>query len=166
MRRLKGLIVVVVCYGFLSQSFAIDAINLIKCMEGSRKRNDMHVAYICPAGVKTIGYGTTSPAIVGKGRITETEAIKHLTREVDSIGKFIDKKVKVKLSSGQKAVLISLVYNIGRTKFSKSTLLKKLNAGDYKAVAKQIKRWSYAGDTKLAGLTNRRQIEAKLWLKG
>jgi lysozyme len=72
--------------------------------------------------------------------------------------------VKVPLTQNQFDALVSLSYNIGVGAFKKSTLLKKLNSGDYKGAANQFDVWVNAGGKRLAGLVRRRAIEKKLFL--
>ena len=75
--------------------------------------------------------------------------------------------MSVPLNANQNSALVSLIYNIGPSAFSKSTLLKKLNEGKYDEVPYQMKRWNKAtvnGElTELEGLTRRRQAEVDLF---
>ena len=59
--------------------------------------------------------------------------------------------------------LVCWVYNLGPTNLSSSTMLKKLNAGEFKEVPFQMKRWDKAGGQPLLGLTRRRNAEALLF---
>ena len=72
--------------------------------------------------------------------------------------------VKVGLNQNQFDALVSLTYNIGIGAFSKSTLLKKLNAGDYKGTSNQFDVWVNAGGKRLDGLVKRRAKEKALFL--
>ena len=69
------------------------------------------------------------------------------------------------LTQNQFDALVSLTYNIGANAFTNSTLLKKLNTGDYKAAAHQFEVWINAGGQRMQGLVNRRAIEKLLFLK-
>lgn len=71
--------------------------------------------------------------------------------------------VQVPLNQNQFDVLVSLVFNIGRVAFQKSTLLKMLNSGRYEEVPAQLRRWVYSGGEKIVGLINRRENEIALW---
>lgn len=73
--------------------------------------------------------------------------------------------MQVYLTANQKAALIDFVYNLGAGAFGSSTLLKKLNAGDYKGAADEFPKWVYAGGRVLGGLVNRRKIERDLFIK-
>lgn len=67
------------------------------------------------------------------------------------------------LSDGQKAALISMSFNVGQRNLCQSTLVKKLNAGDYAGAAAEFDRWVYAGGKKLPGLVKRRAIERAMF---
>lgn len=137
------------------------SIDLIKSFEGLKL-----TAYLCPAGVPTIGYGTTkglTRADVGKKTITEAEATGLLIEDVARFEKAVDKLVKVKLTENQRGALVSFTYNLGEGNFGSSTLLKKINAGDFKSAQSEFAKWDKAGGKVLAGLTRRRAAEAKLF---
>lgn len=122
----------------------------------------------------TIGYGQTeiNGVPVKKGdTITEARASELLQQRHDRLAARILGVVKVPLSPYQLATLVSFADNVGwgnsRTPgFSTSTLLKKLNAGDYNAVPAQLVRWVNNDGAKMQGLVNRRAAEAGLWSKG
>lgn len=133
-------------------------LNLIKCFEGLELK-----AYVCPAGLWTIGYGSTF--IFGR-RVNEDDEISeeeaeaaledHLKHEVYPV---IFSLVKVPLNQNQFNALCSFIYNVGAGLFSQSTLLRKLNRQDYTGAAREFKRWVYAGGRKLEGLVRRRAAE-------
>ena len=133
-------------------------LNLIKKFEGFSS-----VAYICPAGVLTIGYGHTGADVHKGDHISEDMAEDLLRNDLDWVEDTIENKVKVPLKQNQYDALCSLIYNIGGSAFSASTLLKLLNAGNFEAVPAQFLRWDKANGKPLAGLTARRQAEKKLW---
>lgn len=134
------------------------AIELIKRFEGLRL-----TAYKCPAGVWTIGYGHTSGVREGD-RCTGEQAEAWLAADVLESERAVDYLVKVPLTDNQRGALVSLVFNVGGGNFTASTLLKKLNAGDYAGAAAEFRRWNKAGGKVLPGLTTRRQAEAALFL--
>jgi lysozyme len=72
----------------------------------------------------------------------------------------------VPLNEYQRAALYSFTYNVGTEAFSKSTLLKKLNAGDQSGACDELRRWKLAGGKKWKGLIKRREIERSLCLAG
>ena len=73
--------------------------------------------------------------------------------------------VKVPLNENQHGALVSFTYNLGAGNLGSSTLLRKLNAGDYAGAAAEFPRWNKAGGKELAGLTRRRAAEKALFEK-
>ncbi len=137
------------------------SIDLIKSYEGLNL-----TAYLCPANVPTIGYGTTkglTRADVGRKTVTEAEATRLLLEDVARFEKAVDKLVKVKLTDNQRGALVSFTYNLGEGNFGSSTLLRNVNAGDFKAAKSEFAKWDKAGGKVLAGLTRRRTAEAALF---
>ena len=126
------------------------------------------VAYKDIAGVWTIGYGHTSaagiPNVKPGMRINDVEAENILRNDLGVFEARVANLVKVSLTDNQFAVLVSFDFNTGD--LHKSTLLKKLNAGDYDAVPGELMKWVNSGGKKSKGLVNRRSAEAGLWAKG
>lgn len=136
--------------------------NLIKEFEGFRAK-----AYLCPAGVWTVGYGTTrinGHKVSESTQITTEEADVFLEQDLKVFEDAINKHVDVELTQNQFDALVAFVYNVGIGNFQSSTLLKKLNSGDYEGASQQLLRWDKAKGKKLAGLTRRRKAEQKLFL--
>lgn len=145
-------------------------IDLIKEFEGLRLES-----YQDSAGIWTIGWGTTrmpdgKPIHEGL-LITKERAEKLLEREVGECERHVQRLVQVELTQHQLDALVVFAYNIGWPKFAGSTLLKKLNAGDYDGAAAEFMRWNKAQDKKdggklkpFNGLTRRRKAERDLFL--
>lgn len=111
-----------------------------------------------PGDVQTIGFGTTEGVKPGD-TITPTKA---LARALTDIGKFegaIKKCVKVPLHQHEYDAYLSIAYNIGSGAFCGSTLVRKLNAGDYAGACTEILKWDRFQGKPLRGLTLRRQDE-------
>ncbi|ANI82400.1 lysozyme [Kosakonia oryzae] len=138
-------------------------IALIKQFEGLRL-----TAYQDSVGVWTIGYGWTQPVDgkpISKGMVIKPETAERLLKiGMVSYENDVSKLVKVKLTQGQFDALVSFAYNLGSRALSRSTLLKKLNAGDYDGAADEFPRWNQAGGRELAGLTRRREAEFALFI--
>lgn len=136
---------------------------LIKKSESFEK-----ATYICPAGVPTIGYGTTKidgkPVPMGM-TITKEQAEKLLEDDLLVFENAVNKFVRVEITQNQFDALISFVYNVGIGNFSNSTLLRVLNQGNYTEAADQILRWTKAKGKELPGLVKRRDAERQLFLK-
>lgn len=132
-------------------------LDLIKSFEGLRLS-----AYKCPAGVWTIGYGTTAGVKPGQS-ITKERAEELLRDDVKRFEDQVLRLVKVPLTQGQLDALVSFTYNLGAANLGNSTLLRLLNAGDYKGAAAQFDRWTKAGGKELPGLVKRRAAERALF---
>lgn len=143
-----------------------DAINLVKYYEGFRAN-----AYIDTSGGAVIGYGLSKVdgRRVRLGQyITQAQADVALERELHRIQQIVLASVKVDLNPHQLGALTSLVYNAGTRILTNSTLIRKLNAGDYASAAKEFPRWNKAHQggrlVVFPGLTKRRLAEQKLFL--
>jgi lysozyme len=132
-------------------------IDLIEQFEGLRLK-----AYQDVVGVWTIGYGTTKNVTKGM-TITEEQATEFLQRDLAVFEKAINQAVTKVLNQNQFDALACFCYNVGSGNFLKSTLLKKLNAGDNAGAALQFLVWNKAGGKPVAGLTRRRKAESKLF---
>lgn len=124
--------------------------------EGLRRK-----AYLCSAGVPTIGVGHTKGVKLGD-TCTIQQAYNWLAEDVKESEQAVQNLVKVPLKQHEFDALVSFVFNIGATKFRRSTLLRMLNSGLRLAAAKQFGRWIIGG----AGLVLRRERETKLFTRG
>lgn len=134
-------------------------LGLVKTFEGCKL-----TAYLCPAGVWTIGWGRTTNVKRGD-TCTQAQADAWLEQEYDAFERKVRSLVKVPLTANQMGALVSFAYNVGMGALGSSTLLRLLNAGQYDAAAKHFARWNKAGGRVLAGLTRRRAAEAALFAK-
>ena len=135
-------------------------LGLIKEFEGCEL-----TAYVCPAGVLTIGYGSTGSHVSSRQRITEAEAEALLLKDLVRFEKAVNELVKVPMSQGAYDAMVSFCFNCGEGAFADSTLLRELNEGkDPDLTAKsQLPRWTNGG---LAGLVRRRAAEVELFCSG
>lgn len=114
----------------------------------------------------TVGWGATGPGIGPGTRWTQEQADEALAEHVGQVADAVAGMVRVPLAPPQAAALISWVYNVGAGAARRSTLVRRLNAGDYDAVPAQLARWNRAGGRVMRGLTNRRAAEAEMWSRG
>ena len=139
-------------------------LDLIKSFEGCQLK-----AYKCPAGVWTIGWGTTEPINGIKPHegmiITQQQADELLIKNLKGYENAVNKYVTYSINQNQFDALVSFAYNCGNGALKTSTLLKKLNAGDVQGAANEFLRWNKANGKVLNGLTRRREAERKLFLK-
>ena len=134
-------------------------LNLIKTFEGCKLK-----AYKCPAGVLTIGYGTTKGVTEGM-EINLAMAERMLLSDIAPLEKTIN-KMGINFRQGQFDALVSFMYNLGVGNFNKSTLKKRIQDGAKdEVIAEEFKKWNKAGGKVLAGLTKRREAEANLWME-
>lgn len=142
------------------------AADLVKKLEGLRLK-----AYQDDVGKWTVGYGQTGPSIkrgvVWTREYAEERLVHYLQAQADVLFALITAPV----SLSQFQALMALVYNIGSSEFAKSTLLRKLNAGDYDGAADEFLRWNKGRDREtgkvyvIEGLSNRRAAERALFLR-
>ena len=127
--------------------------------------------YNDPAGHATIGYGRlvhkgpingSEPEELKAG-ITEERGMELLGEDVARFETAVRDLVTVPLSQGQLDALVSLAYNIGAGALEDSTLLEKLNEGNYEAAGDEFMRWVNADGRVMGGLVARRTNEVKLW---
>lgn len=139
-------------------------VDLICGFEGKRL-----TAYDDGVEVWTIAFGTTvypNGVKVKKGdTCTEAQAKTYMAHDLKKFEAAVNSAVKRPLNQNQFDALVSLAYNIGTNAFSKSTLVKKLNANDYHDAADQFDVWVNAGGKRMQGLVNRRGHEKRLFLK-
>lgn len=143
-------------------------LELIKKYEGCHKRqaDGTLIAYKCPAGVWTIGWGTTG-RYVREGTVwTQEKADERLVKDAQTA---IDAALKasptLQGADFKLAAIADFIYNLGIGNYQSSTLKKRVDAGDWLSAVSEIKRWDKAGGKVLAGLTARREDEAKLLQK-
>jgi lysozyme len=138
-------------------------IPIIRKFEGLKLK-----AYLCPAGVWTIGYGSTffeNGSKVQEGdKITLDRADRLLFFVVTKFENEVKKIVKSAINENQLGALTSFAFNVGAGNLAKSTLLKKVNANPNDATIRdEFMRWTKAGGKVLNGLVTRRKAEADLY---
>jgi lysozyme len=133
-------------------------LDLIKRYEDFRPK-----PYDDGTGTITIGYGHTRTKIM-PASITEEGATELLVEDLDYFEGIVQREVRVPVNRNQYAALVSLVFNIGEGAFRNSTLLKKLNNGNYQAAANEFEKWTKAGQQELKGLVRRREAEKQLFI--
>jgi lysozyme len=156
-------------------------LDLIKSFEGIPDGDPSTVnvdPYLDPVGIWTIGWGHAISAggayLRGKsnrkaamdlypGGITLEQAETLLRGDLLDTCRDVEAAVDIPLTDNQFAALVSFTFNLGAGNLAKSTLLKKLNAGDYASAAAEFAKWNKAGGKVLAGLVKRRAAEAELF---
>lgn len=151
-----------------------NGIDLIKFYEGCpTNKQGLCIPYICSAGYWTIGFGNRflfdgSEVNSKTTPISKSDADRLFLIYIQSVELDILSVVKVDLTDNQLSALASFVYNLGIGRLKTSTLLKKLNKGDYAGAALEFSKWN--NETKNGvlvpspGLTKRRKAEQELFL--
>ena len=116
-------------------------------------------AYIPVKGdVPTIGFGTTDGVRMGD-RTTPPKALARALTDAQKFEGALKQCVTVPLHQREYDAYVSFSYNVGSSAFCGSTLVRKLNAGDYPGACSELLRWTRAGGLVLPGLVTRRQAE-------
>ena len=140
---------------------------LLKKFEGCKL-----TAYRCPANVCTIGYGHTTaagaPSVSDGMKITQQQADDILSRDLVKFETAVYNMVQQPLNQNQFDVLVDFAYNAGAGALKSSTLLKKVNAGNFNEVPAELMKWTKGkipgkGMQVLPGLLRRRQAESAWW---
>lgn len=109
--------------------------------------------------VTTVCFGHTGADIIPTKTYSESECLALLEKDFSKVRKGVDPLIKVDLDDNTRAAIYSFAYNVGTGAFARSTMLKKLNAGDIAGACNELKRWTYAGGKEWKGLITRREIE-------
>ena len=111
-----------------------------------------------PGDVPTLGFGTTDGVRMGD-TITPQKAVQRALQDVAKFEGAVKQCVKVPLHQHEYDSYIQFSYNVGSGAFCGSTLVRKLNAGDYSGACSELLRWDRFQGKPLRGLTLRRQSE-------
>jgi lysozyme len=141
-------------------SYSQSGLKLTEHFEGVRLE-----AYQDVRGVWTIGYGHTGPDVYPGLKITQTVAEALLISDVHKAESCVNQCVTVTITQNEFDALVDFTFNDGTVAFARSTLLKRLNSGDYAGAAGQFALWVNAGGHKISNLVIRRQAEHDLFVR-
>ena len=143
-----------------------NGIRLIVGFEGKHRKlgDGRYIAYRCPAGVWTIHAGVTEGVKPGM-IVTEAEGEAMFRAELSKFEAAVTRLVSVPINQNQYDALVSFAYNCGAGALAKSTILRRLNAGDYVGASRGFAAWNKGGGQVLPGLVTRRAREAALFTK-
>ena len=142
----------------------MDAIELIKRWEGLEL-----LPYTCPAGHATVGYGH----LLHRGPVTSADVARFigfgpdqaealLRADIAPVARAVD-ALAPDIADHERAALTSFAFNLGSASLKRSTLLKKLLAGDRAGAAAEFGRWINVNGVPSEGLRNRRADEARVF---
>lgn len=143
-----------------------DCVLLIAKWEGFRSS-----PYMCPANVPTIGYGTTrypngEKVKLSDKDVNQNEALLFLNYDIKAFSLSVDAMAVDTITQSQFDALVSFAYNLGSHALKNSTLLRVVNANPNNSrIAREFKKWVYAGGKILQGLISRRNEEAELYFQ-
>lgn len=133
--------------------------DIVKRFEGCKLQ-----AYKCPAGVWTIGWGSTGPDVSEGSKWTQQQADARLEADLDKFMAGVLRYSPVLNDHPNRlAAVTSFAYNLGLGNYQKSTLRKHIDANKWDDAAKEFPKWNRAGGKVLAGLTRRREAEQDLF---
>lgn len=141
-----------------------NAFALIKKFEGC-----VLTSYQDQAGIWTVGYGETGPDIVEGLTIAQQQAEQFLNHSVDNAAGAINDLVTLDINQNQFDAVTSFIFNMGRSAFASSTLLKYINADRCDEAADQFDLWVHiriGGQLTVSqGLVARRAAEKALFIQ-
>lgn len=142
--------------------YSKDGLHLTERFEGCRL-----VAYPDPGSGGdpwTIGYGHTGPEVVEGLEITQEQAEQYLAQDIKQAEANVNAVVHVELTQEEFDALVDFAFNCGCRNLDSSTLMKKLNAGDYEGASQEFIKWDMAAGHHMAGLLKRREAEAAMFI--
>lgn len=146
-----------------------ECVALVKRFEGLHKVRDGAIyPYICPAGVWTIGWGSTrlldgSAVQPATGPITPEEAERLLNVELEACQRAALRMSPVlAVHPARLSAITSFIFNLGSGRYKASTLKRRVDVENWTEAGKEIRRWVFGGGRKLPGLVLRREAEARL----
>ena len=146
----------------MSRSINAAGLALLKEFEGLKLE-----VYLDGNGYKTVGYGhklTDDDDLDVGDTITQEDANQYLGDDLEDTQDAVSDLTAVDLNDNQFSALVSFTYNEGAGRLKGSTLLRKLNTGDFAGAAAEFGRWTYIGSEISGGLVRRRAAERELFL--
>jgi lysozyme len=149
-------------------SVSNNCLQLIKYYEAGTNLQKFLKAYKCPAGIWTIGIGTTiypnGKRVAPNDQITEQDAHDFLWHDLRNFQQLVDAYTTDAITQSQFDALVCFAYNLGTNALKNSTLLKKVNANvNDETIQTEFLKWVNAGGKPLPGLVKRRNAEAYLY---
>lgn len=112
-----------------------------------------------PGDMPTGGFGHADKRLPVGQYVSKAQAVVWLKDDIEKHRAYLVKCVKVPLSQSEFDAYLSFAFNVGGNAFCNSSLLKKLNSGDYQGACEGLREWVYSGGVKYRGLETRRNIE-------
>lgn len=122
--------------------------------------------YFCPAHKPTIGFGHVVLPGQVFGVLDYAGAVALLRKDLAVAEAGVSRMVTAEITQEQFDALVSFEFNLGGGALHGSHLLIYINAGDYTRAGAEFARWNHANGQVMAGLTERRNKEANMFLHG
>lgn len=132
---------------------------LTKSSEGDELK-----AYQDSGGVWTIGEGHTGTDVHAGEVESQSQADAELEEDLQVAIRCVNQAVRVTVTQGQFDAMVDFAFNAGTRNFRTSTLLRKVNVGDFAGAAEQFGLWVHAGGEVVDGLVRRRAAEAAMFV--
>lgn len=139
------------------------AVGVSSLKEHEGKRNK---AYLDPVGIPTICYGHTGPDVRMGMSLSDKQCEELLIKDLWVHDRAMHRCVKIEMTRGQHDAVLDTFFNVGPGKMCKSTLVRKLNAGDFSGAYREFPKWKYAAGKALPGLVRRRKDAQEMFLSG
>ena len=144
---------------------ASDPLNATTCDELVDHFEECHKkAYLCPAGVPTIGRGSTGWDVAMGMTWTQAQCDARSELDIARARNFAARNSK-NLTGIKLEATADFCYNVGNGAYRASTLRQRINSGDLADVPTQLRRWVRGGGRVLRGLARRREAEVTMWLR-
>lgn len=143
---------------------AVAAASLVGAWEGYYGKTYKDIV-----GVPTVCYGETDKAAVAEGRkrtFTKAECLKMLSERLPEYDEGFKRCINREIPESVHIAMISVTYNIGIGGVCKSSMVRKINAGDFRGACDALLAWNRAGGRVVKGLDNRRRAERQVCLEG
>ncbi len=137
----------------------LEGLKLLKDFEGCKLK-----VYADLVGLPTVGYGHMDPVLKIGDTITQERADELLAHDIVKYEQGVNKALTRPISDNQFSALVCFAYNVGIANLNHSTLLKRVNSGEFSIAADEFLKWSHAGGKAVAGLLRRRKAERALFL--
>lgn len=159
-----------------------EAESILKDFEKGPKGGAALEAYLCPAGVWTIGWGHTGPDVFQGLKITHDRAVELFRKDVAEYENLVSDLCVRRPTTNQFSAMVLLAFNIGpgwvgkkkpkgaRNGFRQSSVLRFHNEGNFAKAAESFLLWNQATGSdgvkrELRGLTLRRGVEMGIYLR-
>lgn len=141
-----------------------EGLDIIKRWEQGPEGSFAPVPYRDPAGHATVGWGhMLRPHDAFDYPLSAEDADELLAADLERFERYVEDLVEVEINDNQFSALVSFCFNVGPGALQRSTLLRKLNEGDFEGAANEFPRWRKAGGRILRGLELRRADERALF---